>query len=106
MEARAAGGMEQALKLLETFTPHVIVSDIGMPGEDGYALIRSVRMLPSAEKKGIPAIALTAFAQNEDRTRALLAGFNAHMGKPVEPQALVKAVAELAVVSAKQPESS
>jgi signal transduction histidine kinase/ActR/RegA family two-component response regulator len=106
MEARAAGSMEQALKLLETFTPHVIVSDIGMPGEDGYALIRSVRMLPSAEKKNIPAIALTAFAQNEDRTRALVAGFNAHMGKPVEPQALVKAVAELAVVGSKPADKS
>ena len=70
----------------------MIVSDIGMPGEDGYDLIRRIRTLPAAGKKNIPAIALTAFARNEDRTKALVAGFNFHMTKPVEPKELVKAV--------------
>jgi signal transduction histidine kinase/ActR/RegA family two-component response regulator len=74
----------------------VIVSDIGMPGEDGYALIRSVRTLPDEAKRSTPAIALTAFARNEDRTRALVEGFNQHMAKPVEPAVLLRVVADLA----------
>ncbi|HEX4448040.1 MAG TPA: ATP-binding protein [Polyangiaceae bacterium] len=96
MEVRAAGSAAGALKELETYTPHVIVSDIGMPDEDGYSLIRRVRTLAADDKKRIPAIALTAFARNEDRKRALVEGFNLHMVKPVEPAALVKAVADLA----------
>jgi signal transduction histidine kinase/CheY-like chemotaxis protein len=96
MEVRTAGSVADALREMQSFTPHVIVSDIGMPFEDGYSLIRSVRTLPSEEKKNIPAIALTAFARNEDRTRALVEGFNMHMAKPVEPTALVSAVAQLA----------
>ena len=73
----------------------LLVSDIGMPEEDGYSLIRNVRALPSKEKARIPAIALTAFARNEDRTRALLEGFNVHMAKPVEPAELLLALADL-----------
>jgi CheY-like chemotaxis protein len=96
IEVRLAGSAALALKELGGYTPHVIVSDIGMPDEDGYSLIRSIRTSPQAETKDIPAIALTAFARNEDRTRALVAGFNVHMSKPVEPTALVRAVAELA----------
>ena len=96
MEVRLAGSAEDALHELETFTPHVIVSDIGMPAGDGYFLIRRIRTLASAEKKNIPAIALTAFARNEDRTKALVEGFNLHMSKPVEPTALVNAVVKLA----------
>jgi CheY-like chemotaxis protein len=95
MKARSAGSAREALAELETFTPDVVVSDIGMPGEDGYALVRSLRTLVSEEKRNIPAIALTAFARNEDRTRALVEGFNMHMAKPVEPTALVGAVADL-----------
>jgi signal transduction histidine kinase/ActR/RegA family two-component response regulator len=96
MQVRAAASAAEARTELQTFTPHVIVSDIGMPAEDGYALIRSIRALPADDKKGVPAIALTAFARSEDRTRALLAGFNVHMTKPVEPTALVQAVLDLA----------
>lgn len=96
MQVRAAASAAEARTELQTFTPHVIVSDIGMPAEDGYALIRSIRALPADDKKGVPAIALTAFARGEDRTRALLAGFNVHMTKPVEPTALVQAVLDLA----------
>lgn len=96
MEVRAAGSAAEAMKALETFTPHVIISDVGMPDEDGYFLIRNIRTLPNEEKKKIPAIALTAFARNEDRTRALVEGFNLHVSKPVEPSTLVRAVLDLA----------
>ncbi|HLK40707.1 MAG TPA: ATP-binding protein, partial [Polyangiaceae bacterium] len=96
MKVRVAGRAAEAMTELETFTPHVIISDIGMADEDGYFLIRNIRTLPNEEKKNIPAIALTAFARNEDRTRALVEGFNLHMAKPVEPTALVRAVVDLA----------
>ena len=95
MEVAVAGSVAEAMTTLESYTPHVIISDIGMPNEDGYSLSRSVRMLPSEEKRSIPAIALTAFARNEDRARALVAGFNLHMTKPVEPTTLVSAVLDL-----------
>jgi CheY-like chemotaxis protein len=74
----------------------VVVSDIGMPGEDGYALIRKVRELGPAEGGDVLAVALTAYARREDRTRAMLAGFQTHVAKPVEPAELVAAVASLA----------
>jgi CheY-like chemotaxis protein len=68
--------------------PDVVVSDIGMPGEDGYSLIRRLRALPDDAGR-TPAVALTAFARGEDRTRALMAGFKAHVPKPVDPRELV-----------------
>jgi CheY-like chemotaxis protein len=71
------------------------VSDIGMAEEDGYSLIRRIRTLSAEATKNIPAIALTAFARNDDRAHALVEGFNQHMAKPVEPSALVSAVAAL-----------
>jgi signal transduction histidine kinase/ActR/RegA family two-component response regulator len=95
-EVRMAGSTGEAMAAIEEYSPQVIVSDIGMPDEDGYALIRSVRTLPSESKRNIPAIALTAFTRNEDRTRALIEGFNVHMAKPIEPTALVQAVIDLA----------
>jgi CheY-like chemotaxis protein len=66
-----------------------------MPDEDGYSFIRSVRSFSDPEKASIPAIALTAFARNEDRRRALLEGFNVHLPKPVEPAELLTALADL-----------
>ncbi len=96
MQVRLAATVQAALSELSTYTPDVIISDIGMPQEDGYALIRNIRTLGEPEKKDIPAIALTAFTRNEDRTRALVAGFNLHIAKPVEPAALVRAVLDLA----------
>ncbi|MEY4546703.1 MAG: hypothetical protein RL685_2898 [Pseudomonadota bacterium] len=76
--------------------PQLLVSDIGMPNEDGYSLIRRVRALAVEEGGDIPAIALTAFQTPEDRKQALRAGFNLHLGKPMRPEALVHAVAKLA----------
>jgi CheY-like chemotaxis protein len=90
-----AGSVREALVKLTTQPVHLIISDIGMPEEDGYSLIRRVRTLPSAEQANVPAIALTAFARNEDRTRALLEGFNVHMTKPVEPAELLLTLADL-----------
>lgn len=71
------------------------MSDIGMPDEDGYELLRRIRALGPASGGHLPAIALTAFARSEDRTRALRAGFLAHIAKPVEPSELLATVASL-----------
>lgn len=73
----------------------VLVSDIGMPDEDGYSLIKKIRALPSVQGGTIPALALTAYARAEDRINALKAGFNVHVCKPVEPSELILMVAEL-----------
>lgn len=96
MVVQIAGAASEALATLERFTPHVIVSDIGMPNQDGYMLIRAIRALADPTRRDIPAIALTAFALDEDRKHALAAGFNQHMAKPVEPSMLVRAVIALA----------
>ena len=91
-----AASASEALEALRRAKPDVVISDIGMPGEDGYALIRMVRALPSDEGGDVPAVALTAYARSDDRTRALLAGFQSHVAKPVEPTELVATVASLA----------
>src|SRR5207244_4531321 len=75
---------------------HVIVSDIGLPGADGYELIRRVRALPGDDGVRIPAIALTAFAREEDMRRAIGAGFDAHLAKPIDPAELARTNAQLA----------
>ena len=73
----------------------MLVSDIGMPDVDGFELLRRVRALGEARGGNLPAIALTAFARSEDRTRALRAGFLVHVSKPVEPSELVATVASV-----------
>jgi signal transduction histidine kinase/DNA-binding response OmpR family regulator len=90
-----AESAEEALELLDVATHMVLVSDIGMPVTDGYSLIRRVRALDTATAK-IPALALTAYAREEDRRRALEAGFHAYLAKPVDPQVLVRMVLERA----------
>jgi signal transduction histidine kinase/ActR/RegA family two-component response regulator len=90
-----ASSTNEALAKIRKEHVDLLVSDIGMPEEDGYSLIRNVRALPIKAKASIPAIALTAFSRNEDRTRALLEGFNVHMSKPVEPAELLLALADL-----------
>jgi len=95
-EVTALSSAEEAVSVLQRERPDVLVSDIAMPGEDGYALIRRVRAL-SAERGGqVPAAALTAYAKGEDTTRALAAGYQVHLAKPVEPMELAAAVATLA----------
>jgi signal transduction histidine kinase/CheY-like chemotaxis protein len=93
-EVTAVGSVSHATAIIEELRPHVIISDIGMPGLDGYSLIRSIRNLPSVAT--VPAIALTAFAGAAPRTLAEEAGFDLHLAKPVEPAVIVEAVAKLA----------
>ena len=90
-----AASTEEAMAMLPHSRPDVIISDIGMPVSDGYDLIKRVRALPAEQGGQIPAIALTAFARSEDRSRALLAGFQLHLGKPVEAVELIAATATL-----------
>jgi CheY-like chemotaxis protein/two-component sensor histidine kinase len=87
----------EGLAIVLRARPDMIVSDIGMPGEDGYEFIRQVRKLKPEEGGRTPAAALTAFARAEDRTRALRAGYQTHVAKPVEPTELSAVVASLAV---------
>jgi len=86
----------EALSALPQFHPDVLVSDIGMPEEDGYALIRKLRAISPEQGGGIPAVALTAYARAEDRAQALLAGFQLHIPKPVNPVELGAVIANLA----------
>jgi len=79
----------EALEILSKSKPALLISDIGMPGEDGYDLIRKVRALAPDPCGRIPAVALTAFARSEDRQRALMAGYQLHVAKPVEPSELL-----------------
>jgi signal transduction histidine kinase/PAS domain-containing protein/ActR/RegA family two-component response regulator len=90
-----ASGAAEALAIVEREKPDVLVSDIGMPDVDGYELLRRVRSLGLDRGGRVPAIALTAFARSEDRTRALRAGFLVHVSKPVEPSELVATVASV-----------
>jgi CheY-like chemotaxis protein len=90
-----AASVDEALNAFELVGPSAIVADIGMPGEDGYSLIRRIRQLPPEQGGLIPAIALTAYARKQDRDEALAAGFNAHLTKPVEPSELAWAVVSL-----------
>ena len=91
----AASSAEEAVACVLNEPPDVLVSDIGMPDEDGYALIRRIRAL-KAGGGSIPAVALTAFARAEDRVNAIRAGFQTHVPKPVEPTELLTMVASLA----------
>jgi len=94
-EVVTAGSAIDALQLMESENPNVLVSDIGMPDIDGYELLKRVRTLEQTRGGRMPAIALTAFARSEDRTRALRAGFLVHVSKPVEPSELVATVASV-----------
>ena len=95
-QVAVAATSDEALPMLSSFKPDVIVSDIGMPDVDGYEFLRRVRGRGAAHGGNIPAIALTAFARSEDRTRALLAGYQVHVSKPVEPAELLATVASVA----------
>ena len=94
-KVRTADSVPEALQALEKFMPDVLVSDIGMPGEDGYDLIRQVRAMSEASLSKIPALALTAYVNESERGRILEAGFQIHLPKPVELDELVNAIALL-----------
>lgn len=94
-EVKTCESAAEAVELLEEFKPDILVSDIGMPEEDGYSLIKRVRAAEQGTSKRIPAIALTAFARVEDRLKALSAGFNMHVPKPVEPAELAMVISSL-----------
>ena len=95
VEVMTASSAAQALEMIRTHRPDIMVSDIGMPGEDGYSLIKKLRALAPADGGRTPALALTAYARMEDRTRAMVAGFNMHIAKPIEPAELLITIANL-----------
>ena len=95
-EVKAVASAAEALGEIEMNPPQVLVSDIGMPEEDGYGLIRKVRGALKHSSQTLPAVALTAYARVEDRTRTLLAGFQSHLAKPVDPDELLIVIAALA----------
>jgi CheY-like chemotaxis protein len=88
-----AAALADVLELLTRFRPDVVVADIGMPGEDGYSLIRQLRDRERPRGDRLPAIALTAYGRAEDRALALESGFDAHLRKPVDTDALLAAIA-------------
>jgi CheY-like chemotaxis protein len=93
--ARGAASAAEALLAVSRDRPDILLSDIGMPGEDGYSLIRRLRTLAPCDGGSIPAAAITAFSRTEDRLLALDAGFQLHLAKPIDPGALVAAVISL-----------
>jgi CheY-like chemotaxis protein len=92
---RCAASAQEALHAVAEFRPDVLLSDIGMPGMNGYELLRTLRRR-GGEGGALPAVALTAYARDEDRREALRAGYRTHLAKPVRPDELVAAVAAAA----------
>jgi len=94
VQVRHAASVDEALDSLDTRRFDLLISDIGMPGRDGYELIRELRQR-EGEGRRLPAIALTAFSREDDRVHALDAGFDAHLGKPLRPQQLMTQILRL-----------
>ncbi|MEC4892472.1 MAG: PAS domain S-box protein [Oscillatoria sp. PMC 1051.18] len=94
-EVKTVASAKEVLAILPSFQPDVLVSDLGMPDLDGYSLIQQIRALPPEKGGQIPAIALTAYAREEDRQRALKSGYQRHVTKPIEPEKLVQVAIEL-----------
>jgi CheY-like chemotaxis protein len=94
-DVRKATSAAEALAVLQSWPANVLISDIEMQDEDGYGLIRRVRQLPASRGGLVSAAAVTAYGRVEDRLRALAAGFQMHVPKPVEPRELVAVVANL-----------
>ena len=92
----SAGSAPEALAILERAQPDILVTDIGLPEEDGYSLLKKVRALPAEQGGRVPAVALTGFASGEDRRLAESTGFQRHLSKPVKIEDLVSAVKSLA----------
>ena len=102
-QVRAAGSAAEAMQLFERAVPDVLVSDIGMPSEDGLTLIKRIRQRGPEEGRLVPAIALTAYASSSDRLAALAAGYQAHLAKPYEPGELAQLVDRLARAATTRP---
>lgn len=94
-DVMVVGSAADAFDALQERRPHVLVSDIAMPGEDGFGLIERVRRLPHEQGGAVPALALTALARPEDQAKALASGFQEHVPKPIDAQRLVRAIAVL-----------
>lgn len=106
-EVVIANSAREALDVLATTETDILISDIGLPGMDGYQLMEQVRQNDVAGVAGIPTVALTTFARSEDRTRARLAGYQAHLAKPIESGELVATVASFAdLVTARRTNAS
>jgi CheY-like chemotaxis protein len=101
-EVRTAETAAVALELVPEWRPDIVVSDIEMPGEDGYSLLRRLRALPPDAGGATPAIALTAYGRPEDRERCLAAGFAMHVPKPVDPGELTAIVAGVTAASQRE----
>ncbi|MDQ3129309.1 MAG: ATP-binding protein [Acidobacteriota bacterium] len=95
MKIVAAASAAEALDAIRQFQPHVLISDVGLPGEDGYELIRRIRLLPPEQGGTIPAVALTGYASLQDRALALAAGYQEHLSKPVDIEKLTELVKNL-----------
>ncbi len=94
-EVELTNSAETALRKLESFVPDILISDIGMPVEDGLSLLKKVRQLPYNRGGNVVAIALTAFATEEDRQKSLDAGFQFHLAKPFDADELIDVVINL-----------
>ena len=94
-EVQTAPSAHEGMDLVTRFLPHVLVSDVGMPEEDGYSFVARVRRLPPQTGGSTPSIALTAYTSAEDRRRALAAGFDVHLGKPIDLDHLVSVIVQL-----------
>jgi CheY-like chemotaxis protein/anti-sigma regulatory factor (Ser/Thr protein kinase) len=102
-KVRTADSAALALDAIREEAPDLLISDVGMPVEDGYVLLRRLRAMEEGQSRHLPAVALTAYATDEDTRRALQAGFDAHLSKPVEPPRLMEVLAGLAGLSPGNP---
>lgn len=93
-EVRTANSVDEAMPIVDSFAPQIIVTDVAMPKRDGYELLRAVRQL-TPPQSGTPVIALTAYARAEDATHAVQAGFDGHLGKPVDPKKLASMISSI-----------
>lgn len=100
---RAVSSVNEAILAIQEYPPEILISDIGMPEEDGYTLIRKVRLLEAERGGQIPAIALTAYAREEDSTEAIAAGFHMYASKPIEPAKLINMIVKLLKVNLHSP---
>ena len=95
-DVRLARSAAEAMETIEEFRPELLICDVAMPGENGYAFVRGLRALGAGHSWNIPALALTALARDEDRADALAAGYQIHLAKPVDIDRLTESVFALA----------